>query len=145
MKNDFLIVHRKMVPEYLEKVIYARKLLENKEVTTVTKAVQIAGISRNTYYKYKDYVFETTENKATRHAVISLILKDENGSLATVIQTLTGLGTSILTISQAIPINGKANVLVSLDVTALNGTVEEMVKSLRQLSAVKSVHLDAME
>ncbi len=145
MKNDFLIVHRKMVPDYLEKVIYARKLLENKEVTTVTKAVQIAGISRNTYYKYKDYVFETTENKATRHAVISLILKDENGSLATVIQTLTGLSTSILTISQAIPINGKANVLVSLDVTALNGTVEEMVKSLRQLNAVKSVHLDAME
>lgn len=145
MKNDFLIVHRKMVPDYLEKVIYARKLLENKEVTTVTKAVQIAGISRNTYYKYKDYVFETTENKATRHAVISLILKDENGSLATVIQTLTGLSTSILTISQAIPINGKANVLVSLDVTALNGTVEDMVKSLRQLSAVKSVHLDAME
>lgn len=145
MKNDFLIVHRKMVPDYLEKVIYARKILENKEVTTVTDAVQIAGISRNTYYKYKDYVFETTENKATRHAVLSLILKDENGSLATVIQTLTGLSTSILTISQAIPINGKANVLVSLDITSLNGTVEDMVKALRQLHAVKSVHLDAME
>lgn len=134
-----------MVPDYLEKVIYARKILENKEVTTVTDAVQIAGISRNTYYKYKDYVFETTENKATRHAVLSLILKDENGSLATVIQTLTGLSTSILTISQAIPINGKANVLVSLDITSLNGTVEDMVKALRQLHAVKSVHLDAME
>lgn len=145
MKNDFLIVHRKMVPDYLEKVIYARKILENKEVTTVTDAVQIAGISRNTYYKYKDYVFETTENKATRHAVLSLILKDENGSLATVIQTLTGLSTSILTISQAIPINGKANVLVSLDITSLNGTVEDMIKALRQLHAVKSVHLDAME
>ncbi len=134
-----------MVPDYLEKVIYARKILENKEVTTVTDAVQIAGISRNTYYKYKDYVFETTENKATRHAVLSLILKDENGSLATVIQTLTGLSTSILTISQAIPINGKANVLVSLDITSLNGTVEDMIKALRQLHAVKSVHLDAME
>ena len=74
-----------------------------------------------------------------------MILKDENGSLATVIQTLTGLSTSILTISQAIPINGKANVLVSLDITSLNGTVEDMIKALRQLHAVKSVHLDAME
>ena len=89
MKSDFLIVHRKMVPDYFDKVIQARKLLENKEVKTVTDAVQIVGISRNTFYKYKDYVFETSENKVSRHAVISLILKDENGSLATVIHTLT--------------------------------------------------------
>ncbi len=145
MKSDFLIVHRKMVPDYFDKVIQARKLLENKEVKTVTDAVQIVGISRNTFYKYKDYVFETSENKVSRHAVISLILKDENGSLATVIHTLTSLGTSILTISQAIPINGKANVLLSLDISSLNGTIEEMVTSLKKLSSVKNVHLDAME
>ncbi len=145
MKSDFLIVHRKMLPDYLDKVISARKLLENKEVKTVTEAVQIVGISRNTFYKYKDYVFEASENKVSRHAVISLILKDENGSLATVIHTLTGLGTSILTISQAIPINGKANVLLSLDITSLNGTVEDMITALKKLKSVKNVHLDAME
>ena len=53
MKKDFLIVNRKMLPDYLDKVIYARKLLESNEVSTITKAVEVAGISRNTYYKYK--------------------------------------------------------------------------------------------
>ena len=53
MKSDYLIVHRKILPEYLDKVIYARNLLESHEAATITEAVQMAGISRNTYYKYK--------------------------------------------------------------------------------------------
>ena len=57
MKKDFLIVNRKILPDYLDKVIYARRLLETNEVTTITKAVEMAGISSNTYYNYKDYVF----------------------------------------------------------------------------------------
>ena len=51
MSKDFYIVHKKMLPEYLDKVIYARSLLDNHEVSTVTEAVQRAGISRNTFYK----------------------------------------------------------------------------------------------
>lgn len=145
MKSDYLIVHRKLLPDYIDKVIYARKLLENKEVNTITEAVQIAGISRNTFYKYKDYVYETSSNQISKHAVLSLILKDENGSLSTVISTVTDLGTSILTISQAIPINGKANVLLSLDVTNLRGTIDEMIETLKRIHFVRSVHLDAME
>ena len=49
----FLIVSRKILPDYLDKVIYARNLLTNHEASTITEAVQKAGISRNTYYKYK--------------------------------------------------------------------------------------------
>ena len=145
MKSDFLIVHKKILPDYLDKVIEARKLIENKECSTVKEAVKQVGISRNTYYKYKDYVYETSDNKTNRHAVISLILKNENGSLASVIRVLTNLGTSILTISQAIPIHEKANVLLSLDITSLSCSIDEMLSSLKEISSVRSVHLDAME
>ena len=145
MKSDFLIVHKKILPDYLDKVIEARKLIENKECSTVKEAVKQVGISRNTYYKYKDYVYETSDNKTNRHAVISLILKNENGSLASVIRVLTNLGTSILTISQAIPIHEKANVLLSLDITSLSCSIDEMLSALKEISSVRSVHLDAME
>ena len=145
MKSDFLIVHKKILPDYLDKVIEARKLIENKECSTVKEAVRQVGISRNTNYKYKDYVYETSDNKTNRHAVISLILKNENGSLASVIHVLTNLGTSILTISQAIPLHEKANVLLSLDITSLSCSIDEMLSSLKEISSVRSVHLDAME
>lgn len=145
MKNDYLIVHRRILPDYLDKVIYARKLLETHEVSTITNAVEKAGISRNTYYKYKDYVFEIGDNKSSRNAVLSLTLKDTAGALSSVLQKMSECGTSVLTISQAIPINGKANVLVSLDVSSSTSTVDEIIAHLKALPAVRKVHLDAME
>ncbi|MBR4446319.1 MAG: ACT domain-containing protein [Solobacterium sp.] len=145
MSSDFLIVKKEILPDYLEKVIYARNLLNSKEAATITEAVRMAGISRNTYYKYKDCVYAPTESASPRHAVVSLILKDENGSLSAVLQKLSECGTGILTISQAIPIAGKANVLISLDVSNMNVPMETLLKQLKTLSPVRSAHLDAME
>ncbi len=145
MKKDFLIVSRKILPDYLDKVIYARNLLVNHEASTITEAVQMAGISRNTFYKYKDYVYESTEDTIERKAVLSLILKNESGALSSVLKTLSDLNTSILTISQAIPIAGKANVLLSIDISEMGCEVQEMVNTLKKLPNVRNVHLDAIE
>lgn len=145
MKKDFLIVSRKILPDYLDKVIYARNLLSNHEASTITEAVQMAGISRNTYYKYKDYVFESNDDTLERRAILSMILKNENGTLSSVLKKLTEINTSILTISQAIPIASKANVLLSLDISKMACEVEEMIETLRNLEGVRSVHLDAIE
>jgi len=145
MKNDYLIVHKKILPEYMDKVIQARELLESKEVKTVTEAVRKAGISRNTYYKYKDYVFSYKENTHARYAVVSLILKDERGALSSLISALSQYHASILTISQALPVNGKANVLMSLDISSLAVSGNELIEQLKKLHTVKSVHLDAVE
>jgi chorismate mutase len=145
MKSDFLIVHKKILPDYLEKVIQARNLLARHEADTVTEAVRKAGISRNTYYKYKDFVYEQTDKSSSRNAVISLILKDESGALSSLLNTLTGLNTSILTISQSVPIAGKANILISLDISQMQCRIEEMTDLLKKLPAVKNVHIDAIE
>lgn len=145
MKNDFLIVNRKILPEYLDQVIYARKLLETNEVSTITKAVQMAGISRNTYYKYKDYVFEIGEHQSARKAVLSITLKDKSGALSAVLQKLSEQHISVLTISQALPVNGKANVLLSLDISAAETSVEDIIGNLKEIPSVRKVHLDAME
>ena len=145
MKNDFLIVNRKILPDYLDKVMYARRLLETHEVNTITKAVEKAGISRNTFYKYKDYVFEIGDNRSTRNAVLSITLKDESGALSSILQNLSEFKTSVLTISQAIPIHGKANVILSLDISSSTSNMEEIIGALRKIPTVRKVHLDAIE
>lgn len=145
MSSEFLIVNKKILPDYLDKVIYARNLLQAQEAKTVTEAVQKAGISRNTYYKYKDYVYSVEEKSLQRQIVLSIILKDESGALSGVLSELSKLNTSILTISQTIPVAGKANLLVSLDIARMNCSVEELIQDLKALSTVRAVHLDAME
>ena len=145
MASDYLIVNKKILPDYLEQVIQARELLSSREVSTVTEAVKIAGISRNTYYKYKDYVFLPEEVQTARRAVLSLIMKDEHGALSEVISVLSSLMASIITISQSVPVAGKASIIITLDISRITGSAEDMITRLKSIHAVTSAHLDAID
>ncbi|MGN1342963.1 MAG: helix-turn-helix domain-containing protein, partial [Traorella sp.] len=52
MIEKYLIIDKEVLPKYFEKVVEAKQLVD--EGYDVTKAVQEVGISRSTYYKYKD-------------------------------------------------------------------------------------------
>jgi len=145
MSKDFLIVNKKILPAYFDKVIEARNLLESHQVNTITEAVEKCGISRNTYYKYKNYIYEVDDEHNSKHAVISMILKDEAGALSSILETLSKYGANILTISQAIPINHKATVLMSLDIAKITTTLKELLNNLNNLSSVLDINLDAIE
>ena len=142
--SDYLIVHKKILPEYFNQVIQARSLLENHEVEPVTEAVKKVGISRNTYYRYKDYLFEISDNATSRTMTISLLLKDESGALTAVLQTLSKAQASVLTISQAIPVGGYATVLISLDISKMENTPDNLLKQLLKHSYVRKAQLDAI-
>ena len=102
MANNYLLVHKKILPNYYEKVIEAREMLRNHEVETVTEAVKKVGISRNTYYKYKDFLF-TQKDDVHHEIILSLVLRHEAGALSTVLNTLSSLKTSVITISNPTP------------------------------------------
>lgn len=146
MEKDYLIVSRKILPDYLDQVIQARDLLSSHEVSSVTEAVKKAGISRSTFYKYKDYVYRAEEDLgSTRKAVFSLLLRHEAGSLSEVLTAVSEHGGSVLTISQSLPVAGKASVLLALDISSMSCSPEELIKLLKSMKSVCSVHLDSME
>ena len=144
MKSDYLIVHKKLLPPYLEKVIEARELLNSHKVDSISQAVKKVGISRNTYYKYKDFVFkEKSEN--SRHAVLSLVLNDSQGALSSVISCLSHKATNIVTISQAVPLSGLASVLITIDISQMSDSLDELISDLKKLPATRKVDLSAIE
>ncbi len=144
MNSDYLIVHKSLLPQYLEKVIEARELLNTHEVKTITEAVKKVGISRNTYYKYKDFVYEDKQ-VSRQHAVISAVLKDSPGTLSSLINMITKNNCNIITISQAVPVSGLATVMMTIDISKLKSSINQLINDLQKLSATKSVHLDAVE
>ena len=52
MQSNYLIVDRRILPDYYEKVVQARDMLREGRVKEVSEAVKLVGISRSTYYKY---------------------------------------------------------------------------------------------
>lgn len=145
MKGDYLIVHKKILPVYYEKVLQARNLLESGAERDVSAAVRAVGISRSTYYKYKDYIYSPDSGEMGRKAVISMLLSHEIGVLSTALNKLSALGVSVLTISQNLPIRDIASVLMTLDVSQMNVSIEEGTQVLGQIPGVENVSLVALE
>ncbi|MBQ1809886.1 MAG: hypothetical protein II016_01990, partial [Erysipelotrichaceae bacterium] len=107
-------------------------------------ACKQTGISRGTYYKYKDAVYEF-EDKNVRKASLSLILEDQKGSLLKVLQVLTSYPVNIVTINQNVPVNGLANISITIDISEMHRDLHDLIGDLKRLKNIKRAELIAME
>lgn len=145
MTKDYLIIHKKVLPDYFIKVIEVNQAIKEKKYPNISEAVKAVGISRSTYYKYKDYVFLPEESTITKKAILSVDLIHRSGSLSSVLNVLKNNKISILTISQSLPVNELANVIISIDITDINISMNELIRELKVLKQVKDVKLIAFE
>lgn len=145
MLSKFLLVDKAILPSYYEKVIEAKALLSSGTVKDVSEAAKAVGISRSTYYKYKDYVFPIGEGAEERRAVVSMTLSHKAGILGEVLGELSALGVNILTINQNPPINSRAHVVISMDISKVESDAEMLTATLGKISGVSHVKLIAIE
>ncbi len=145
MLDQYLIIHKSILPEYYEKVIEARRLIEDGKIKDVSQAVKQVGISRSTYYKYKDFILEPTEISGGRKAVLSMMLNHEQGVLSALLLCVSDMHANVLTITQSLPIRDKASVTISLDVSEVEGSMEQFVDRLGSVTGVEQVRMLAVE
>lgn len=145
MLENYLLIHKDILPDYYEKVLSVRRMLENGKERDVSRAVKLAGISRSTYYKYKDYILEPTELDSGRKAVLSMLLDHEPGVLSTLLTRISEAGGSVITINQNMPIHGKASVTIGLDVSEMNAGTDELVEAVASVPGVDNARLVAIE
>lgn len=144
MLENYLIIHRSILPEYYEKVLEVRRLMESGKIKEVSQAVKQVGISRSTYYKYKDFIFEPTDISGGRKAVFSMMLNHEPGVLSAILSLISQAGASVLTITQSLPIHGMASVTISLDISSTE-SVGELLSKIENTAGVENVRLQAIE
>jgi len=145
MLDDYLIVHKSILPDYYEKVLQVRHLLESGKITEISQAVQEVGISRSTYYKYKDYILEPSEVKSGHKAVLAMMLTHETGVLSALLSCISEAGGSVLTITQSLPIHGMASVTISLDISSMSITVSQLQEKVSAVNGVENVRLLAID
>ena len=138
MLDQYLIIHKSILPEYYEKVIETRRLLEDGKIRDVSQAVRQVGISRSTYYKYKDFILEPTEISGGRKAVLSMMLNHEQGVLSALLMRISEARANVLTITQSLPIRDKASVTISLDVSEVAGSMEDFVSGLCEVNSARA-------
>lgn len=145
MLKSYLIIERTALPDYFLKVVEARKLLENGVCDQVSEAVRRVGISRSTYYKYKDRIIEPSELNIGHKATLMLTLTHEAGNLSRVLNEVSAFGANILTITQSLPLHGTASIMISLDTNKMDHAVEQLIDDLQRLEGVEKARLLAVE
>ncbi len=145
MLENYLIVHKSILPDYYESVLKAKHLLEEGTVKNVMQATKLVGISRSTYYKYKDFILEPTKISDGRKAVISMLLYHETGILSAVLSKISENGANVLTITQSLPIRGKASVTITLDISEMLIPINKLLKELEEALGVENIKLIAID
>lgn len=145
MRSKYLLVDREMLPECYLKVMDAKELILNGKAKDVSEASKMVGIARSTYYKYKDYVFSPNTDTECRKAVISFSLYHKSGLLSEALNVISGTGANILTITQNLPVNQRANVVISMDVSHVEGDIYALLELLGRIDGVNSTKLLAIE
>lgn len=143
--SNYFVLREKAVPEVLLKVVEAKRLLESGKVESVQEATEQVGISRSSFYKYKDDIFLFHENEKGKTVTMVIQVDDEPGLLSVVSKSIADCHANILTIHQSIPVNGIATLTLSVDVFPETGDVERMVDSIESVQGIHYVKIIARE
>ncbi|KIL53353.1 hypothetical protein KP77_03290 [Jeotgalibacillus alimentarius] len=141
LNEKFYLVREDVLPEAMQKTLDAKQLLERGHAGSVWEAVRSVDLSRSAFYKYRDTVFPF--HTVVKEKIITLFfhLEDRSGTLSQLLGLVASCGGNILTIHQTIPLQGRANVTLSLNVTDMNVPLDEMLNRFKKLEFVEKVEV----
>ena len=145
MKNvadqRYYLVREDVLTDAMQKTLQAKHLLQTGSVSSIWDAVKEVDLSSSAFYKYRDAVFPFHSIVQERILTVFLQLEDRKGTLARLLSTVTETHCNVLTIHQTIPIQGRANVTLSLDVTAMDVELDDLLQNLKKLDFVESAEV----
>lgn len=144
MESTYILINESIAPEVFVKVVKAKENLASGKFKTVNEALSEVGLSRSSFYKYKDHVFAHSKFDTEQIVTLFFTLDDIAGILSDILILLSSASANILTINQNIPVNSVANVTVSMRTDGMKVSLEEMIKRLKTVDGVNKIEILSM-
>ena len=144
-KTKYYLLRQKAVPEVLLKVAEAKKLIASENAMTIQEATDQLGISRSSFYKYKDDIFPFYDNAKGKTITMVLQMDDEQGLLSDLLHIVAIYKANILTIHQSIPVNNVATLTLSVEVLPQTEYISQMIEEIEGKDGVHYLKILARE
>ncbi|MFC0270148.1 ACT domain-containing protein [Metabacillus herbersteinensis] len=142
MKDEtFYLVREDILPEAMKKTLEVKKLIERGKAESIAEAVQRVDMSRSAFYKYRDAVFPFHTMVKEKLITLFFHLEDRSGTLSQLLSVVANAGCNVLTIHQTIPIQGRANVTLSLSTNGMTEDINRVMANLKRLEFVEKVEI----
>ncbi|KAA9252220.1 ACT domain-containing protein [Staphylococcus epidermidis] len=143
--RKFYLIREDVLPESVIKTLKVKDTLKNNSNLSIYDAVKQFNLSRSAFYKYRETIFPVDEKILDqREFTLILYVNDIVGMLAQVLNAISQLQLSVLTIHQSVPIEDKATITLSLNARNSNLSIDEVIESLREINHVTKVDLISM-
>jgi len=139
--QKFYLVREDVLPEAMKKTLLAKELIDRSKAESVFDAVQQVDLSRSAFYKYRDTIFPFHTVVKERLITLFFYIEDRSGTLSKLLSVVASGGCNILTIHQTIPLQGRANVTLSLNIAEMEISIEVLLERLRNLEFVEKVEV----
>lgn len=138
-KEIFYLIRADILPESIQKTIEVKRMLERGEVETIQQAVDKIGLSRSAFYKYKDAIYPFNVMMKQQIITVSLNLEHRSGVLSKMLSYIAASRGNVLTINQTIPLQGLANVVLTIETAQMDLSVTQLSEELRLQDGVQKV------
>ncbi|MEE0867979.1 MAG: ACT domain-containing protein [Clostridia bacterium] len=144
MKDRKLVIaDLSVLPPVYHKVLLAKEFLESGQAPTINEAAEMANVSRSAYYKYKDYVFPFNQMQGI--LTLLAVVLDVKGVLSDILAVTSDAGCNILTINQNVPVNGVANITVTVQTDNMIISTEKLISELEGVQGVRKISILAKQ
>ena len=143
--KKLLLVDSEVLPDVYSKVVMAKQLLVSGKARGVSDAVKKANISRSSYYKYKDFVFNSNVEIVEKRATIEISVENIQGILSEILDIFAKQKANILTINHTIPLNNIATLTITIDVTQMPITVDKLINKVKNKTDILEIKLLGIE
>lgn len=141
--QDYYIIHKSILPDYFGAVLQAKSLVEDQKLS-VSEACKELGISRSTFYKYKDNIFAPSKGYGKK-AIVGLKTSDKKGVLSAVLSLIYNSGANVITINQDMPIKNSAYITMAIDISEMKEDINQLISKLKEVENVRSASIIAVE
>lgn len=143
--DRYYVLNERAVPEVLLKVVEAKRLLEAGQVESIQEAAEVVGISRSSFYKYKDDISVFHKKDDGRLTTVILQVDDGPGRFLGVLNAIAEYKVNILNIHQGISINGVANLMLVLEAPKDADFIPNIIENISKREGVHYVKILAKE
>ncbi|WP_029200123.1 ACT domain-containing protein [Oribacterium sp. NK2B42] len=144
-ESDYFVVRTKALPTVLKKVVEVKSILESEKGVSIAEATEKAGISRSSFYKYKEDIFPFYDSSKGKTVTLVMQMRDELGFLSKICSKISEYRANILTIHQSIPVNSIATLTVSIEVREDTSDVNAMIQDIESWPNIQYVKIIAQE
>ena len=139
--KEFYIVDKRILPKSIQNVIKVNDLISKTKISKYS-AIKKVGISRSTYYEYKDFIKPFYEGGDDRIYSLHLSIKDRVGILSEVLDAISKEKINMLTIVQNMPVDGVAKTTILLKMAAtMAKKVDKIISKIGNVEGIADIRI----